>query len=117
MFCGCQNPIIAERRPTAQKNTSWVSEDGLFVFYVDEHYRANGTYTLDDKTINLFLFCDYETGMQVYPISVIDTRLEPKDPYELWDCAFKSKKRFIATVKESTFFEVGQEIEFFRVDE
>lgn len=39
------------------------------------------------------------------------------DQYEFWECSFKSKKHFIATVVETTFFEVGQEIEFYREDE
>lgn len=37
--------------------------------YVDEHYSATGTYTGDDEAIDLYLFCDYDTGMHVYPIN------------------------------------------------
>lgn len=115
MFSGCQNPFNAERRPTGQINTKWVSEDGTISFYVDEHYTATGTYIGDDKTINLYLVCDYGTGMYVYPINWIGVRLDPKYKYEFWLCDFKSKTQFVATVKETTFFEVGQEITFNRV--
>ena len=114
MFSGCQNPIIAARRPTGQNNTKWVSEDGVLTFYVDENYTATGIYAGSDKHINLYLVTDYGTGMHVYPMNWIDATLDPEYRYELWDCDFKSKTRFVATVIETTFFEVGQEITFIR---
>ena len=39
-----------------------------------------------------------------------------KDRIEKWHCSYKSKKRFIAEVEKTTYFEVGQKIEFTRSD-
>ena len=43
---------------------------------------------------------------------------QPKSftPYEYWDLKFTGKSKFLITVKQTTYFEVGQEITFYLAD-
>lgn len=65
MFSGCQNPFNAERRPTGQINTKWVSEDGTISFYVDETANGIGTITVGDEIVNIYVFEDFGNGMYI----------------------------------------------------
>ena len=118
-FCSaCQNPIVVERRPCSQPNTKWMSEDKKIVFTVDDNNRATGKMILDGETIEFYMTNDMGSGMHLFPIKVLkDSIIDTNDEYEYWLCSFKNKKKFIATVKETTYFDVGEKIVFHRMDE
>ena len=115
LFTACGSPITYVRTPARQPNTKWVSEDGKIVFTVPESgtYKPGKIYT-DNGIIDVYL--RFDTGNEVILYSEADAN-GGRYAYELWQCAYRSKKRFIATVRETTFLEIGQKIEFCRVDE
>jgi len=117
-FCSaCQNPIVVERRPCSQPNTKWMSEDKKIVFTVDDNNHAMGEMFLDGGTIGFYMTNDMGSGMHLFDLSVIDTAVETtENEYEYWICSYKSKKEFIAIVKKTTYFDVGEKIVFHRMD-
>ncbi len=119
LLSGCQNYTDYIREPVHFPESKWRSSDGSIVFYVDETCFARGTIALKDRDVEVFFTFHVDAPvMSIYPIEMIDTRYWTSgDQYEDMDCDYKSKKHFVATVVHTTFFEVGQEIEFYRVDE
>ena len=116
IFITCQNPTIIEKRPCSQANTKWVSEDKTIVFYVDDNYQATGTMNIENETVDFYMTNDTGAGMHIFPLSVLEEDIiDTEDKYEYWLCSFKNKRKFVATVKDTTYFEVGQEIIFYRV--
>ncbi len=117
-FCSCENPFIYKRHPFGQPNTVWRSTDGAVEFTVpDNKYAGFGTITKDGNTVEVYIVADTGSGMYVYYKSVLDGDvIYTKDRIEKWYCSYKSKERFIAEVEETTYFEVGQKIEFTRSD-
>lgn len=116
----CMTPTKTKWKLVRQPNTKWVSEDGTITFYVDENCVATGTMLIDGEEIEILLregpLRSVELG--VYPIDYFEREdRSPEDKYEHWLCAYKSAKRFIATVKTTTYFEEGQKITFHRVDD
>lgn len=113
----CENPVVRARRPTSQDETKWVSEDGAVKFAVNG-LIAEGTIKYYDETVHFVLTTDTGTGMYIYHADALDDGfVELDEHYEKWECSYKSKRKFVATVKETTFFTVGQKITFIRVDE
>lgn len=115
--CACQNPILYQRKPCYQKSSKWASEDGSIVFTVDDvNAYATGKMVIEDNEIDFFLTTDMGLGMYLYSINVLNTMIEtPEEEYEYWHCSYKSKNKFVATVKKTTFFDIGDTIEFNKV--
>ena len=114
-FNACGSPITYVRAPDRQPNTKWVSEDGNIVFTIpdNEALKPGKIYT-ENGVIDVYL--RFDTGVEVilYSEATDDGK---RNAYELWKCSYRSKKRFVATVHKTTFFEIGQKIAFYRVDE
>ena len=119
LLSGCQDPIGYLWRSTSQDHTRWNSDDGTICYSVDDAGRAIGTIVINNEIVDVYLVEDFGRGMYIYPRSFYDSDkiLDPDAQYEYWECSLKSKKHFVATVVETTYFEVGQKIEFYRVDE
>ena len=117
-FCSCENPFIYKRHPFGQPNTVWRSTDGTVEFTVPaDRYCGLGTITKDGDTVEIYVTSDTGSGMYVYNKSVFyDDFIALNSELEKWHCSYKSKKRFIAEVEKTTYFEVGQKIEFTRSD-
>lgn len=117
-FCSCENPFIYNRWPFGQHNTVWRSSDGTVEFKIPEDkYAGFGTITKDGDTVEIYVTSDTGSGMYVYNKSVLDADvIALNSELEKWHCSYKSKKRFIAEVEKTTYFEVGQKIEFTRSD-
>ena len=114
---GCFYRAYLGKRPSDQPGTEWVSEDGSIIMRSVDNVVV-GTMTFDDKVIDVHITNDSPTGtwLYLYPASVLDEGVIITSPYEKWSCSYKSKEKFVATVKETTFFEEGQTITFRRVD-
>lgn len=110
--------LIYTRRPFEQHNTVWRSTDGTVEFTVPaDRYCGLGTITKDGDTVEIYVTSDTGSGMYVYNKSVLDDDvIALNSELEKWHCSYKSKKRFIAEVEKTTYFEVGQKIEFTRSD-
>ena len=118
----CQTPATAYWSPAQQPNTKWVSEDGTIVFTVnDVEYVSfgdvTGTLTVDNQTVEFVVdFMVSGPNMFLCPTEMLETPNGDYTDYEEWICTYRPK-HFVAVVEKTTFFEVGQEIVFYRVDE
>lgn len=115
--CGCQNPIVAKRRPCSQPNTKWISADKTIEFVVDANGHATGTMILDGETIAFYMENDMGAGMDLFTMDVLEYGItSTTDKWEHWLCSYRSMKKFVATVKKTTFFQENEKIVFYRVD-
>ncbi len=120
MLNACMTSTQAQWRIREQPNTKWVSEDETIVFYVDDNRQTTGTMCVNEKNIDIYLRegLQRDGSMYIYPIEVLQEEIWSESRrYECWQCAYKSEDKFVATVEETAFFEVGQKITFHRVDE
>ena len=116
----CTYPRAYKWKLSRQLNTKWVSEDDTIVFSVDNNHLVTGLMSMGDDSIEIGILCEPEAGagLHIYPINVLEEEvISTKDQYEYWLCSYKSEKEFIATVKKTTFFEEGEQITFYRVDD
>ena len=107
------------KRPSDQPDTEWISEDGSIEIYVDENQHATGSMNIKGTEIP-FIFSGEIRGERIwiYAIEAKDRLgLYPEEEYETWRGNFKRKDKFTVTVEETTYFEVGQKITFYRVDD
>lgn len=119
IFNACAIPAEYQWKISNQLGTQWMSEDGTITFNVDYKYKITGTMEVNGETIGVFVALEPERGMglHIYPIADLeDGVLEQASKYEKWHCSYKSENMFVATVKQTTFYEVGQKITFSRID-
>lgn len=111
-----------EYKVSEQPSTKWMSEDGDVMLFVTEEDGIQGVIKYEGDEIQVYVAeeMNMATGMHLFKIDATDDGIlnYPDDEeYEHWKCSYKSRKEFVATVLETTFFEKGQEITFHRVDE
>ncbi len=104
--------------PTDQPGSKWASEDGKISFKIEGVANVGyGTMLLEDGSlIDIQFYASSGTGKEIFISIPVDNGEAVKD-IEIWRGDFKHKDRFTATVKKTTYFEVGQKITFYRVDE
>lgn len=110
-------------RPCDQKNTKWISEDGRISFWSDE--TGSGVIENGDETIEIHVGIGPATEIDIYPLENVVPYDEEigtgfkvtGEAIEHWVGDFKYKDHFTATVKRTTYFHVGDQITFYRVDE
>ena len=120
LLSACRSPSAYFWCPNVQPNTKWISEDGMIEFTVSDVEYVGfgdmiGTLTVDDQTVEFVVDFAIDNIMYLHPMSMIENENE-FSYYERWESSHRAK-RFTVTVLETTFFEVGQEIVFYRVDE
>ena len=107
------------KRPSEQPGTDWISEDGSIKFYVDENLYATGSMNIKDTEIP-FIFSGEIRGERIHIYAIEAKGREgwyPEERYETWRGNFKRKDKFTVTVEKTTYFEVGEKITFYRVDD
>lgn len=120
MLNGCMTPTSAQWRLYNQPNTSWVSDDGSVIFSVDNDGNAMGIIRVNGESVEVIVVegVERDTGMYLF---YSDHQGRPANQFdnkcEYWQCSYKSPDMFVATVKETTFFEEGQKITFNKVTE
>ena len=102
------------KRPCDQPDTSWISEDGSIYFHVGENII--GTMQVDGENIDVYISMGLGATIRIYPLSSLQGNAVKGECFEEWIGKFK-KDEFTAKVLESTYFEEGQKIKFYRVDE
>ena len=111
-------------RPIDQPNTTWISEDGNIVIEVDSEGLAVGCFYADEEKIN-FLFRPSPVTILMYQLDedilsedneTIIWSTANKPLMEKWQPKFSHNDHFTIRVKETTYFEIGQKIEFYRKD-
>lgn len=114
---GCLNRIGFGNRPCgSQPNTTWISEDGNIMFYIDPDYQAKGILLHGDEVINFLFYQDATLEMWLTPLWSENGSAEDY-AFENWYSEFLFfEDRFTAEVIKSTFFEEGDRITFHRAD-
>ena len=119
MLNACAYHKAFQWKMSNQLNTQWVSEDGTIAFNVNGEHVITGTMKVHDEVIDIYIEVEPEasSGIHIYPIDALeDEIISTDDEYEKWICSYKSESNFVAMVKETTFYEVGQEITFYRIE-
>lgn len=120
MLDACAYPSAYKWKISNQLNTKWISEDGTIVFSVNDNHLVTGTIDVNGKVMEIYIVTEPEagTGMHIYPISVLEYESKSEeDKYEYWICSYETEKEFIATVRKTTFYGVGQKITFHKVSQ
>lgn len=71
---------------------------------------------MDGENVEFYLTCTTGSEIFLYRLDKISDGLHVEDQYEYWVCDYKSKSKFVATVRETTFFHPGEQIVFYRVE-
>lgn len=117
LLTGCYKSWFG-KRPCDQPNSKWMSEDQSMYFEMDESGIGTGYLLLNGETVEFLFMCDIATKIMLYAPEAIDRLgLYPEETYEIWSGSFDQADSFTATVKQTTFFTVGQELKFYRMDE
>ena len=99
-------------------NTKWVSDDESIVLYVENSCKIIGTMRVNGDDIEVYVTegPGRAQELNIYPIGVLDqTIISEEDKYEYWSCFYKSENEFVATVKKTAFYKLGQKIRFHKV--
>ena len=119
----CDNPILESRVPQKFPGSRWESDDGSITFTCfqsDENIRfAIGQIVIEEEVINFEMKSSRGGWQHLYYYEDGDgtMSLPLAEQFEIWHCNYTSKKRFVATVVTTTYFEIDQKIVFHRVDE
>lgn len=101
------------KRPCEQPNSIWVSDDNNIIINIDSQQRGKGVIKIDNKEIEFIFTNDPGYNIDLYSISAENRLgLNEEEHYENWIGNFVNQNKFIATVKETTFFTVGDKITF-----
>ena len=121
MICvltGCVYKAFYGNRPSDQPETTWSSADGSIIMYIDSEGIGHGTLYIENEIVE-FLYAN-GPGPELYlylPTAVDDTGVWHYEyMLEEWYGIYRSDNHFKAIVKNTTFFEEGQKILFYRVD-
>lgn len=113
----CSYSATYKWKISSQLNTQWVSDDKTITFNVNDNYLITGTMEINGEVIEVYVATEPQAGngLHIFPINVINNeRRSTEDEYEYWTCSYQSEKEFVATVKESSFYNVGEKIVFYR---
>lgn len=113
---GCIYKSYYGKRPCDQPNTEWVSEDGTVYFSVNEKGRIEDGVLLFDDEIKVHVAIGPATEIDIYYLSDVYENHVSGFPFEHWVGYFIKDNEFVAVVKETKYFEVGQKIKFHRID-
>ena len=110
----CSEPNI-DNSPYQYPLSKWESTDGSVDFYMGEDKIGYGTITANGETVDVY-FTFYDEK-EAYCYDIADYWVaHTVEMLEIWDIDCSDKK-FVATVYETTYFEVGEEIVFELVEE
>ena len=107
-----------DKRPCEQPNSIWVSDDNNIIINIDSQQRNKGVIKIDNKEIEFIFTNGPGYNIDLYSISSENRLgLNEEEHYENWSGNFVNQNKFIATVKETTFFTVGDKITFHKKTE
>ena len=107
-----------ETRPSGQENTTWSSEDGEILIYIDEVGRGKISFEQKGSTIECYFVSAYGYFAEVYSWEVVETNiLTPEALCERWAYLKVREDTFTITVEKTTFLKTGDKIKFHKIDE
>ena len=102
-------------RPCSQPNSTWVSDDNNIIITIDSQQRGKGIIKIGDKKVEFIFTNGPGSGIDLYSMSAEERLgLNEEEHYEHWIGDFVNNNKFIVTVKETTFFTVGEKITFYK---
>lgn len=104
-------------RPCDNPGTQWGSETGDISFCTSESGDGIGVLYIGGQSIDIYIVFDMAVGINVYQPENISDDAITGFPFEIWEGDYTSDQSFVATVVESTYFDVGDKIEFYRVSD
>ena len=117
LLTGCYKSWLG-KRPCDQLNSKWISEDQTMYFEMNEPGIGTGYVLHNGEKVEVIFVFGISTVLELYMPEAIDRLgLYPEERYEVWSGSFDQADSFSATVKQTTFFTVGQELKFYRIDE
>lgn len=103
------------KRPCDQPYSQWISEDGQITFSIDENGAGTGVILIDNEKINIHIGIGPATEFKIYTLESVKGNVRTERFFEYWVGDFREYDNFTATVKETTYFNVGDEITFYRI--
>lgn len=105
------------KRPCDQPNTNWATEDGTISFSIDENGNGTGKIVIDGETIDIDIGFGPATQIYISPLENVDGDHVYGYSIEYWTGDSYRSDRFTATVEKTTYFEVGEKLTFYRIDD
>lgn len=117
-FSGCFGYKSFEgKRPCDQPNTKWASEDRSIYFEIKDKCYGVGSIFKNGTKVEFYFTNDAGIGIHLYSLNVLSSHIESdEEEYEYWIGSFEMNE-FVATVKKTTYYEVGQKIKFYKLEE
>ena len=109
-----------EIRPSSQENTTWSSEDGRILLYVDKGNNARIYFEQSDTFTQCYFVSSVGYSASVYSWEAYENErlgLYEEVHYETWNYSKVRKDTFTITVEKTTFLKIGDKITFYKVEE
>ena len=102
-----------ETEPHAFPNTTWSSENGEVVLYIDEDGHGKVTFQNDSHTEVFYFISEYSPHAEVYYWDVVEKGYtSEEDLCERWRYSKTSKDSFAVVVEKTTFLNVEDQLTF-----
>ncbi len=105
------------KRPWDQPNTNWATEDNTITFSIDENGFGTGKIVIDGETVDIHIAKGDAIEIVIDPLENVIGDYVYGDSIEYWAGDFYRSDRFTATVEKTTYFEVGEKLTFYRIDD
>ena len=118
---GCVSPYMKANIPCNQPGTTWSTEDGTVVFYVEEDRSfVHGYIQTEDGKVEVVITMSHLTSD--LHISYKDdfysaAEDDPVPHFALWKYSKVQKDVFVVEVLHSVFFQSGDILTFYKIDE
>lgn len=104
------------KRPCDQPYSEWISEDGQITFSIDENGAGIGNLTIDEETMEIYIAIGPAAEIHVYPLEVVEDNRITEMYIEYWIGDFWRDDKFTAKIVGTTYFNIGDKITFYRVN-
>lgn len=115
LFCGCDSKsyqTMLDASPERQAGTYWVNKEKSFVFYTDNAYKQHGFICVDSDVTEVEIYMVARGGFINVHCNGDESRI-----IEKWNFAVVTDDEFNVTVKETTFFNIGDQLSFHKVSQ
>jgi hypothetical protein len=116
----CSRYPVFHKIPDDQPGSVWVSEDSTMTLMISDEDLGTNYLTAKVGNETLTFACRFGMSSSFHLCSIDvaeDNLISPNEIYENWSAKVIFSDRFTATVEKTTYFEEGQKIKFYRVDE
>lgn len=117
LLSGCFYKNWQGKRPCDQPNTKWIAKEKSITFTINESGSGRGIMMVNGKTIEILVAIGPATQIDIYPFENVHDKTVYGNYIESWAGDFNKSYEFTAKVEKTTYFEVGEEIIFYRIDD